>query len=243
MEYYVYKDGQNLGPMPEQSVIDGLRAGRYLPNDLACRVGESRWQDLSVLFPFEGQRQPYSWQQQPAQQPGRATGPVYEQSRPQPQAPYQQQAPAPMMQVQNSAQANYPGGDFLLGPRLGALLLDGLCAMPLVFLAIIPFIGIIGAPALCAYWVSRDAFFGGQSIGKKALGLKVIKPDGSPFTWADSLKRNIIYFALLVLMIPVYGLFFNGFLSGPLGIVELIMVLTGGQRIGDRMGNTYVVKA
>jgi uncharacterized RDD family membrane protein YckC len=236
MEYYVYKDGQNLGPMSDQSVINGLRSGRYNPNDLACRVGETRWQDLSVLFPLEGQRQAYSWQE-----PGRVTASAYEQPRPQPQVQYQQ--PAPVMTVQNSAQANYPGGDFLLGPRFGALLIDMLCAIPLTVLAIIPFIGIIGAPALCAYWISRDAFFGGQSIGKKALGLKVIKPDGSPFTWADSVKRNVIYLALLVLMIPVYGLFFNGFLSGPLGIVELIMVLTGGQRLGDRMGNTYVVRA
>ncbi|MBV9241341.1 MAG: RDD family protein, partial [Acidobacteria bacterium] len=89
----------------------------------------------------------------------------------------------------------------------------------------------------------RDAFFGGQSIGKKALGLKVIKPDGSPFMWVDSIKRNLIYFALLVLMIPIYGLVFNGLLSGPLSIVELILVITSGQRIGDRMGNTYVVRA
>ncbi len=237
MEYYVFKDGQNLGPMSEQGVIDGLRGGRFQPNDLGCRVGESSWQDLSILFPLEGQRQPYSWQQ-----PGRATGQVYEQPRPQ-QPPPGYQQPAPMVQVQNSAQANYPGGDFLLGPRLGALLIDAACAIPLTFIAVIPFLGILGAPLLAAYWVSRDSFFGGQSIGKKVVGLKVIKPDGSPFTWADSVKRNIIYFALLVLMIPIYGLVFNGLLSGPLGIAELVMVLTGGQRIGDRMGNTYVVRA
>jgi uncharacterized RDD family membrane protein YckC len=236
MEYYVFKDGQNLGPMSDQGVIDGLRAGRYAPNDLGCRVGETRWQDLSLLFPLEGQRPAYSWQE-----PGRTTAPVYEQPRPQPQTPYQQSAP--MVQVQSSAQANYPGGDFLLGPRLGALLIDMLCAIPLAILAIIPFLGIIGAPLACAYWISRDAFFGGQSIGKKVVGLKVIKPDGSPFLWADSVKRNIVYFALLVLMIPVYGIFFNAFLSGPLSIAELILVVTGGQRLGDRMGNTYVVRA
>ncbi|MFL6375624.1 MAG: RDD family protein [Pyrinomonadaceae bacterium] len=238
MDYYVYKDSQNVGPMPDQSVIEGLRVGRFVPSDLGCRVGESRWEELSILFPLEGQRS------DPWQQPGRVTASAYEQPRPQPSyQPSGYQQPAPMMQVQPSAQASYPGGDFLLGPRLGALLIDGLCAIPLTFLAVIPFLGIIGAPILCAYWVSRDAFFGGQSIGKKVVGLKVIKPDGSPFLWADSVKRNIIYFALLVLMIPLYGLAFNGFLSGPLGLVELIMVVTGGQRIGDRMGGTYVVRA
>lgn len=241
MDYYVYKDGQNLGPMSEQSVIDGLRLARYTPNDLGCRVGENKWQDLSILFPLEGQRV------DPWQQPGRVTASAYEQMRPQPQPAYQPQQgyqqPAPMMQVQNSAQANYPGGDFLLGPRFGALLIDGLCAIPLTFLAVIPIINLLGAPLLCAYWISRDAFFGGQSIGKKALGLKVVKSDGSPFTWADSVKRNIIYFGFLILFIPIYGLVFNGIINGPLGIVELILVLTGGQRLGDRMGNTYVVRA
>lgn len=233
MEYYVYKDGANLGPLPEAYVSDAIRSGRFLPSDLACRVGESRWQDLSVLFPFESP-------QGTPQQGGRSTGPVYQQPSPQPWSNAQH---APMVPVQNNAQANYPGGDFLLGPRLGALLIDGLCAIPLVWMAIIPFIGIIGAPLLCAYWISRDSFFGGQSIGKKALGLKVIKPDGSPFTWADSVKRNLVYFGYLVLMIPWLGIILNAVVNIPLGILELILVLTGGQRLGDKQGGTYVVRA
>ena len=237
MEYYVYKDGQNLGPMADHGVIDGLRSGRFQPNDLACRVGETRWQDLSVLFPFEGQRSNSS------QQPGRVTASAYEQPRPQPQPQAAYQQPAPMVQVQSAAQANYPGGDFLLGPRLGALLIDAACAIPLVFMAVIPLIGFIGAPLLCAYWISRDSFFGGQSVGKKALGLKVIKPDGSPFTWADSMKRNIVYFGYLVLIIPWIGLFLNLFINVPLALVELIMVVTSGQRLGDKQGGTYVVRA
>ncbi|HTH50708.1 MAG TPA: RDD family protein [Pyrinomonadaceae bacterium] len=233
MEYYVYKDGANLGPLPEAYVSDAIRSGRFLPHDLGCRVGESRWQDLSVLFPFEA----------PQPQPGRATGPVYQQSAPRQQQQFPYSQPAPMVPVQNNAQANYPGGDFLLGPRLGALLIDGLCAMPLVWMAIIPFLGIIGAPLLCAYWISRDSFFGGQSIGKKALGLKVIKPDGSPFVWADSVKRNLVYFGYLVLMIPWLGIILNAVVNVPLGIIELIMVLTSGQRLGDKQGGTYVVRA
>jgi uncharacterized RDD family membrane protein YckC len=234
MEYYVFKDSQNLGPMGEAGVVDGLRSGRFQPNDLACRVGESNWQDLSILFPFEGQRQA---------SPGRTTGPVYQQApAPQPQPAYQQ--PAPIVQLaQNPAQANYPGGDFLLGQRFGALLIDAACAIPLVVMAVIPLVGIIGAPLLCAYWISRDSFLGGQSIGKKALGLKVIKPDGSPFTWADSVKRNIIYFGYLVLLIPWLGIFLNLIVNVPLAILELVMVLTNGQRLGDRQGGTFVVRA
>ncbi len=53
MNYYIYKNDQNLGPMPESDVAQGLRNGRFLTNDLGCRVGESEWKDLSFFFPLE----------------------------------------------------------------------------------------------------------------------------------------------------------------------------------------------
>ncbi len=95
---------------------------------------------------------------------------------------------------------------------------------------------------MCVLDLSRRVFCR-QSIGKKALGLKVVKPDGSPFVCADSIKRNLIYFGYLVLMIPWIGLFLNLFINVPLALVELIMVVTSGQRIGDKQGGTYVVRA
>jgi len=238
MEYYVFKDGQNLGPMPDQGVIDGLRAGRYAPNDLGCRVGETRWQDLSVLFPFEGHRPAYAWQDS-----GRNTAPVYEQPRRQPQAAYQQPAPLVYQPNLSGMPESYLKNDYNLLPRWGGIIIDQLIAIPLIIMAVIPFIGIIGAPLLVLYWISRDALMGGQSVGKRVAGLKVIKADGSPFTWSDSVKRNIVYFGFLLLMIPFYGWFFSGLINGPLGLVELIMIISGGRRIGDRMGTeTYVVR-
>ena len=53
MEYYLYKNEQNIGPLPENEVIGGLRNGRFLSNDLGCRVGDSDWKDLSFFFPLE----------------------------------------------------------------------------------------------------------------------------------------------------------------------------------------------
>ncbi len=53
MDYYIYKYDQNIGPLPENEVVEGLRNGRYMSDDLGCRVGESEWRDLSFLFPFE----------------------------------------------------------------------------------------------------------------------------------------------------------------------------------------------
>lgn len=128
-----------------------------------------------------------------------------------------------------------------------ALMIDGLIAFPLVFMAVLPVISLLGTPLLVAYYISRDALLGnGQSVGKKALGLKVEKDDGTPLTWIDSVKRNVVFFAYLVLIfctIPYLGWFIAGILSIPLGIlflVETIMVISTGKRIGDRWGGTSV---
>ncbi len=53
MEYYIYKNEQNIGPLPEAEVAAGLRNRRFLPNDLGCRVGDSDWRDLNFFFPLE----------------------------------------------------------------------------------------------------------------------------------------------------------------------------------------------
>lgn len=53
MDYYIYKNDQNVGPLPEGEVVNGLRNGRYVSNDLGCRVGESEWKDLSFFFPTD----------------------------------------------------------------------------------------------------------------------------------------------------------------------------------------------
>lgn len=53
MDYYIYKNDQNIGPLPESEVAIGLKSGRFLPNDLGCRVGDTDWKELSILFPLE----------------------------------------------------------------------------------------------------------------------------------------------------------------------------------------------
>jgi uncharacterized RDD family membrane protein YckC len=136
----------------------------------------------------------------------------------------------------------YQRGDYSLGSRLAGYLIDVLIAIPLMIIAVIPLIGIIGAPLLCLYLVSRDALLGGQSVGKRVAGVRVIRSDGMQFTWSDSIKRNIIYFIPVFLMIPWIGHIATGVLSVPFGLIELILIISGGQRIGDRIGNTYVVK-
>ena len=49
--YYVSKNGKNLGPFDEATVLDLLRCGSFSPNDAGCPEGMNVWKPLSALFP------------------------------------------------------------------------------------------------------------------------------------------------------------------------------------------------
>lgn len=109
------------------------------------------------------------------------------------------------------------------GNRIVAYLIDCLVMIP-VFL--IPILGLfVGV----AYYITRDSlpFLDGQSIGKKAMGLRAVTEDGQPLTnnWGPGIIRNI------VLLIPFFPL------------IELIVLLTNdkGLRLGDQWAKTKVV--
>jgi uncharacterized RDD family membrane protein YckC len=80
--------------------------------------------------------------------------------------------------------------------------------------------------AMVGYFLLRDGLGSGRSIGKKLMGLKVVK-NGQKCSYVDSAKRNI------TLMIPI------------LGFVEMIMpfIDAEGLRFGDKFANTKVVDA
>lgn len=69
----------------------------------------------------------------------------------------------------------------------------------------------------------RDGYRG-RSIGKQLLGLRLITPNGEGCGWFRSLARNI------PLLIPGWNL------------VELILVLMGKPRTGDRIARTTVTE-
>lgn len=131
----------------------------------------------------------------------------------------------------------------LLGLRFGGYIIDFLCSLPLLIPALIPFVGILFAPLLGLYWMSRDAFFGGQSLGKKAVGLKVVRLDGKPFDWGTSVQRNIVFVPLLLAAIPFAGAVLGSGMLGLINIVEVVLVLTTQRRIGDNIAKTVVVRA
>lgn len=125
-----------------------------------------------------------------------------------------------------------------LGARVGAFLIDVLVCLGIsvVLAKIIPFefLDSIGNLAAIAYLLTRDSlpFLKGQSLGKKALGIRVETRDGQGLSenWQAGVTRNV------ALIVP------------PFWIVELVILLTredkpeAGARLGDDWARTRVVK-
>lgn len=103
-----------------------------------------------------------------------------------------------------------------------------------IAMAFIPFIGSkLAWPVGIAYLLTRDClpFLGGQSVGKKAMGIKALTTDGKTLlgNWQPGVIRNV------VLLIPLFG------------FVEIFILLTRedkaerGLRLGDEWAKTKVV--
>ncbi len=80
------------------------------------------------------------------------------------------------------------------------------------------------------YYIVLEATMG-ATLGKLALGLRVVKADGSPISWGESIIRNLLRF---IDVIP-------GFIPYLLGAI-LIWTSPTKQRLGDRLAKTVVVR-
>ena len=97
---------------------------------------------------------------------------------------------------------------------------------------------LIGFGWALLYSLLRDGFGQGQSIGKKASGLMVVRlKDNLPCTKKDSLIRNIVAVGLGILLgwIPVLN-FFAGFAEPIIAIIH-----QKGMRLGDIVAKTQVI--
>ncbi|GAB4486057.1 MAG: hypothetical protein OHK006_13320 [Thermodesulfovibrionales bacterium] len=107
--------------------------------------------------------------------------------------------------------------------RFLAALIDGVLEG---IVSLVPFVGIVAA---LAYGLIKDAlpFLGGQSIGKKAMGIRALKlENGAPLTndYATSVIRQVS------LCIPLFN------------IADALMVFTKERRrFGDKWAKTVVV--
>jgi uncharacterized RDD family membrane protein YckC len=79
-----------------------------------------------------------------------------------------------------------------------------------------------GYPILC------EVYLNGQTMGKRATGLAVVRSDGLPVGWRESMLRNLL---LVADFLPIF--YMTGLLS--------IMLDTRFRRIGDIVAGTLVV--
>lgn len=110
-----------------------------------------------------------------------------------------------------------------LGKRFLAAFLDGLCVLPVSW---IPGVGVL---AFIAWMLCRDLVFGGQSVGKKVLGLKVVDAQTGRVPPAPQLLlRNALH------AVPCVG-----------PVVEAIVLLTSKSKakLGDGWAKAMVVEA
>jgi uncharacterized RDD family membrane protein YckC len=128
------------------------------------------------------------------------------------------------------------------GARILAFILDSFIAIPIGIVAIIPIVGqLIATMLLLPYWLFRD--FGGGSIGKRLFGLRVVDYEGNIASGASRLKRNSLFGAAVVLLaIPVIGDIGMPLAFTVVCFIEIVMMATRGERIGDREAKCLVVK-
>ncbi len=100
----------------------------------------------------------------------------------------------------------------------------------IIYGAIFYGLGGIGHFLAMIYILFRDGLFGGQSVGKKIMGIEVVRMSGGRVNFVDSSFRNILF--IFYLLFPFAA------------IVEGFFVLVNPQnlRIGDRIAKTAVVR-
>lgn len=125
-------------------------------------------------------------------------------------------------------------------PRAQAWMVDLLLRMGVFVVALIPLslfgVGGNGLAMLLlfalmwAYWVVCEVWLDGQTLGKRALGLRVVNTDGTPITWLPSVVRNLLR---VVDVLPgVYGVGLASTLIDPYA-----------RRLGDVVAGTMVIHA
>jgi len=90
--------------------------------------------------------------------------------------------------------------------------------------------GILGGFLGVLYITFRDGLFGGQSVGKKILGIRVVHMDGRPISYIDSSFRNVLF--IIYLLIPAAI------------VIEAVAAYRNPdrRRLGDRIARTCVVQ-
>ena len=148
--------------------------------------------------------------------------------------------------------ADPPSGTAQGGPpagwwsRVGATLIDGLIiVIPLIVIAIVG--AVVGSSGLIAvgyvltfvaallyapYLMARDGDDNGQTVGKSALGIRVVRDDGQPMDFGKGVIRDFVGKTILG-FVPLYSL------------IDVLFPLFDDrdQAIHDKLGSTTVRRA
>lgn len=128
------------------------------------------------------------------------------------------------------------------GERAGTYLIDLIPAVIVGFIfGWIPIVGpMIAGFILACYWLLRDIT--GGSIGKLLLGLRVVGKNGEEAKFSQRILRNVTIAAgPALLIIPLVGPFVALPITAILILVEIVLVLSQGERLGDRIAGTAVI--
>lgn len=103
----------------------------------------------------------------------------------------------------------------------------------------------IGVIFAAFYLAIADSLYGGQSVGKKFIGMAVISlEDGTPCSFKQSVIRNLPFvIPFTVAIIPLWGWALAILMGIPLAGLEiyLLLKLDSGHRLGDVMADTTVI--
>jgi uncharacterized RDD family membrane protein YckC len=138
------------------------------------------------------------------------------------------------------------------GARFGAAFIDGLVAMAIGFAVLWPMYGkgyfamaaqgistiLPGLLVYMAIFYAIEGFFlytRSQSLGKMALGLRIVRTDGSWASVGRTLGVRLVGFGLLG-FVPVVGPF--------IGLIDVLFIFGSSRRcLHDRAADTIVVEA
>jgi hypothetical protein len=94
-----------------------------------------------------------------------------------------------------------------------------------------------------AYALIADGFPGGQSVGKRLIGLQTVMPRTKEFAgFRESIIRNLpLAFAYLLVPVPYVG----WLLAGAIVVFETLLMIGNeqGVRLGDEVAGTQVLDA
>ena len=139
--------------------------------------------------------------------------------------------------------------------RLGAAIIDALIlgsilmliiflALPSIFMQPNPGIvasigaGLLSAVIYFALYAAINGMFlvNGQTVGKKLVGIKIVRTDGTPATVARILFLRLAPLQLAGALIPVIG--------GIVGLVDVLLIFRQSRKcLHDNIADTIVIKA